>query len=168
MTTAALRNCAEDLLREAPGTVGERVAIERLQAALEPVPTRERLQEIAMRLKTVTRWPWRAKQMNRPEDAPWFFVLDAEGRGPVMETVVAQTKYLVTPEAEQRANVEFIAHAPDDIAYLLNLMHRLRYAVQRLVNSSWVLERDFDQQDVSCVDINALRALRDALAGGTS
>lgn len=75
--------------------------------------------EIAARLKAATPGPWRAKQMNHAEDAPWFFVLDAQGRGPVVETVIAQTKYLVTPEAEQRADVEFIAHAPTDIAWLL-------------------------------------------------
>lgn len=32
--TARVRDCAEDLLHEAPGTLGERVAIDRLREAL--------------------------------------------------------------------------------------------------------------------------------------
>lgn len=103
-----------------------------LPAAPAP-PDDKRLSEIRARLDAATPGPWRAKQMNRPEDDPWFFVLDAEGRGPVMETVVAQTKYLVTPEAEQRANVEFIAHAPEDVRMLLDLADRMRACAESVL-----------------------------------
>jgi hypothetical protein len=68
--------------------------------------------------------------MNRPEHDPWFFVLDAGGRGPVVETVVAQTKYLVVPEEQQRADVEFIAHAPADVAVLVEAVKALRAALE--------------------------------------
>jgi len=44
--------------------------------------TQDRLTQIRQRLQAATPGPWRAKQMNRPEDDPWFFVLDAKGRGP--------------------------------------------------------------------------------------
>jgi len=87
------------------------------------------LTAIEARLNAATPGPWRAKQMNRPEHDPWFFVLDAAGRGPVVETVVAQTKYLVGPEEQQRADVEFIAHAPSDIAVLVEHVKALRAAL---------------------------------------
>ena len=88
------------------------------------------LTAIEARLNAATPGPWRAKQMNRPEHDPWFFVLDAAGRGPVVETVVAQTKYLVGPEEQQRADVEFIAHAPSDIAVLVEHVKALRAALE--------------------------------------
>lgn len=88
------------------------------------------LSAIETRLKAATPGPWRAKQMNHADGDPWFFVLDADGRGPVVETVVAQTKYLVAPEAAQRADVDFIAHAPEDVAGLLAACRALREALQ--------------------------------------
>ena len=92
----------------------------------------QQLAEIETRLNAATPGPWRAKQMNRPEDDPWFFVLDAEGRGPVVETVVAQTKYLAVPEEQQRADVDFIAHAPADVAALVEHVKELRAALRPL------------------------------------
>lgn len=104
-------------------------------------PDAATLDAIEARLKAATPGPWRAKQMNKPEDDPWFFVLDANGRGPVMETVVAQTKYLVTPEAQQRADMEFVAHAPEDIAALLSALTVARARLSALERDAAVLSQ---------------------------
>ncbi len=77
----------------------------------------------ACRKATPTPGPWKVIEHNHVTGDLWLsigYVRDGITRGPVADIVhkpeylpVAELKYLVTPEAEQRANAALIASAPD-------------------------------------------------------
>jgi hypothetical protein len=78
-----------------------------------------RIDEIKARLETVT--AWKKHSLELFEGGYGYEILDQNG-----ETVLDNQTYYTTPPSEPEA--DFIAHAPDDIAYLLAEVERLREA----------------------------------------
>lgn len=70
----------------------------------------DRLQEIRARLNAATPGPW-----HRHDDEPW-----------VTNSATPPMRIIATGLRGQRENAELIAHAPADIAWLLDEVERLR------------------------------------------
>ena len=85
----------------------------------------DRLAEIRVRLEAATPGPWFATSCpdKHSDDGPDFWLIDAVP-SPNQETEVAEICH--KPGGKSGHNADFIAHAPEDIAWLLEEVKRLQ------------------------------------------
>lgn len=89
--------------------------------------TNARLQEIAARLKAATPGPWfESTSSNYFEDGAVVVREARDGNTPPPERCGRVVAVMTKLDECQYENASFIAHAPADVAYLLELVESLR------------------------------------------
>lgn len=126
----------------------------------------QRVREIRERLNTATPGPWSADQISMPQSWDYWEinapnVPSAPGSSRTSRRTDLQIAEIDnTSGLNEKANAEFIGHAPDDVAFLLSQIDALKSDVARLLK---VLQALRQVTRVDSLTFEAMKQVDDAI-----